>query len=167
MNADHKTMRQLDMTTILLTLTVNGIAYEPAARVNATLLDVLRDQLALMGTHEGCRTGECGSCTVLLDGQAVNACLVLAPDADGREIMTVEGLAENGKLNPLQAAFVSHGALQCGYCTSGMLMSATAFLNQHQPHVTEFDVRAALAGNLCRCTGYQKIVDAILAVANE
>lgn len=136
-------------------------------RAHATLLDVLRDALGLMGTHEGCRIGECGSCTVLLDGKAVNACLVLAPDADRRTITTVEGLEKNGILNALQQSFVKHGALQCGYCTSGMLMTATAFLSQNTENVTETQVRAALAGNLCRCTGYTKIVQAILAAGNE
>lgn len=136
-------------------------------RPYATLLDVLRDTLGLMGTHEGCRIGECGACTVLLDGQAVNACLILAPDADGRVITTVEGLARNGTLNALQQSFVKHGALQCGYCTSGMLMTATAFLSEHPENMTEAQVREALAGNLCRCTGYTKIVEAILAAGND
>lgn len=147
--------------------TVNSIPTEIAVRAHATLLDVLRDALGLMGTHEGCRIGECGSCTVLLDGKAVNACLVLAPDADRRTITTVEGLEKNGILNALQQSFVKHGALQCGYCTSGMLMTATAFLSQNTENVTETQVRAALAGNLCRCTGYTKIVQAILAAGNE
>lgn len=111
--------------------------------------------------------GDCGSCTVLLDGQAVNSCLVLAPDAVGHEITTVEGLAESGKLNALQTSFVRYGALQCGYCTSGMLLSATAFVNEHSGEkVSAAQVQAALAGNLCRCTGYVKIVQAILAAVN-
>lgn len=148
-------------------LTVNNIPTKVAVRPQATLLDVLRDALGLMGTHEGCRVGECGSCTVLLDGKAVNACLVLAPDANGRAITTVEGLEQDGALNALQQSFVKHGALQCGYCTSGMLMTATAFLGEQNNAVTEMQVREALAGNLCRCTGYTKIVKAILAAGNE
>lgn len=154
------------MNTVSIRLTVNGTTYDLAVRVYMTLLDVLREQLELMGTHEGCRMGECGACTVLMDGKAVNACLVLAPDAEGKVITTVEGLAENGTLNALQRAFVENGAVQCGYCTAGMLMTATAFLAQHPQSASEKDVRVALAGNLCRCTGYAKIVRALMSAAN-
>jgi carbon-monoxide dehydrogenase small subunit len=152
------------MSLLSIHLTVNSVPTDVSVRVYATLLDVLRDTLGLMGTHEGCRTGECGACTILLDGHAVNACLVLAPDADGRAVTTVEGLAESSELNALQRSFVAYGALQCGYCTSGMLMSATACLNQQRENLTDAAVRAVIAGNLCRCTGYTKIVQAILAV---
>ncbi|HZQ10671.1 MAG TPA: (2Fe-2S)-binding protein [Anaerolineae bacterium] len=155
------------MEQLSLALTVNGEAYQVTTRPYATLLDVLHDQLGLTGTHEGCRMGECGSCSVLLDGHAVNACLVLAPDVEGRAVTTVEGLAENGSLSALQAAFVQCGALQCGYCTSGMLISAAAFLKRVQETPTAAEVRRALVGNLCRCTGYAKIIDAILAVATK
>lgn len=154
------------MNTISIHFTVNGMQQDVAVRAHATLLDVLREQLGLMGTHEGCRMGECGACTVLMDGKAVNACLVLAPDAEGRVIITVEGLAENGALTALQRAFVEYGAVQCGYCTAGMLMTATAFLEARPETINERTVREALAGNLCRCTGYAKIVCAIMSVAN-
>lgn len=151
-----------------LMLTVNGAAYPCQAPVHHTLLDVLRTELDLTGTNEGCRTGECGACTVWLDGQPAPACLVLARRAAGRAITTVEGLAGGSQLSPLQAAFVSHGALQCGFCTPGMLMTATALIAAPRPApLTEADVRAALAGNLCRCTGYVKIVAAILAAARS
>lgn len=156
------------MELISIHLQVNSFTYTLTVRPYATLLDVLRDQLGLTGTHEGCRVGECGSCTVLLDGRAVNACLVLAPDAAGADLQTVEGLGHSGTLNGLQQSFVRHGAVQCGYCASGMLMSATAFLREHAGEpIDETSVRRALAGNLCRCTGYTKIVQAVMASANE
>jgi len=151
-----------------LTLTINGTAHLCHAAGHHTLLDVLRNELGLTGTNEGCRTGECGACTIWLDGQPAPACLVLAQRAAGRAITTVEGLAHGSQLTPLQAAFVSHGALQCGFCTPGMLMTATALLSAPRTTpLTEAEVRAALTGNLCRCTGYVKIVAAILAVAVE
>jgi len=128
------------------------------------LLDVLRDVLDLTGTKEGCGEGECGACTVLLDGLAVDSCLVLAMEVDGREVFTVEGLASTGALDALQQAFIQEGAVQCGFCTPGMLMSAKALLLR-TPHPTEPEIRSALAGNLCRCTGYQKIVSAVTAAA--
>jgi carbon-monoxide dehydrogenase small subunit len=149
---------------MLLEFTVNGkpraVDVEPQAR----LIDVLRDRLDLTGTKEGCGEGECGACTVLMDGAAVNACLVLALQARGRGVVTVEGLARDGELDPLQKAFIQEGAIQCGYCSPGMLMSAKALL-LHNPRPTEPEIRAAIAGNLCRCTGYTKIVKAVLAVA--
>ena len=126
------------------------------------LVEVLRDQLELTGTKVACGEGECGACTVLLDGQPVNSCLVPALKVQGREVLTVEGLASLGELHPLQKAFVEHGAVQCGYCTPGMLMSAKALLD-HNPNPTEEEVRLAISGNLCRCTGYAKIVEAVLA----
>ncbi len=144
-----------------ITLNVNGSAYPVEVKVNKALLDVLRDDLGLTGTKEGCGTGDCGACTVLLDGKPVNSCLVLAVEADGKEIITVEGLAQGGKLDPLQEAFVEEGAVQCGFCSPGMLMTGKALLAEN-PIPTEHEVRQAIAGNLCRCTGYVRIVNAIL-----
>jgi carbon-monoxide dehydrogenase small subunit len=155
------------MTTPALLLHVNGEDHACRAPAHHTLLDVLRGELGLTGANEGCRTGECGACTVLLDGRPAPACLVLARRAAGRAITTVEGLARGGELHPLQAAFVRHGALQCGFCTPGMLMTAAALLARRPSGLTEAEVRAALAGNLCRCTGYAKIVEAILDVARS
>ncbi|MBE7552832.1 MAG: (2Fe-2S)-binding protein [Anaerolineales bacterium] len=131
-----------------------------------TLLEVLRDKLGLTGTKEGCGTGDCGACTVLVDGRPVCACLLLAAEAEGSEVTTVESLASNEKLHPLQEAFIAAGGLQCGFCTPGMLMSAVAFLTQN-PEPGETDIRQALAGNLCRCTGYDKIVRAVQVAARE
>ena len=131
-----------------------------------TLLDVLRADLGFTGTKENCLDAECGVCTVLLDGAAVNACILLAAECQGRDVLTIEGLARDGQLHPLQRAFIDHGAVQCGYCIPAMILSAKAFLDGH-PAPTEGQVREALAGNLCRCTGYQKIVDAVLAAARE
>ncbi|MBN1314319.1 MAG: (2Fe-2S)-binding protein [Anaerolineales bacterium] len=125
-----------------------------------TLLQMLRDKLALTGTKNGCEAGECGACTVLLDGEPVNACLVLAVEVDGREVITVEGLAEDGRLSDLQQAFIDHNAVQCGFCTPGMLMSGQALLERN-PDPTREDIQEALQGNLCRCTGYVRIIDAI------
>ncbi len=145
-------------------LKINGQLYEVTVEPNRTLLDVLRYDLGLTGTKEGCSTGNCGSCTVLLDGKAVNSCLVLAAEVEGKEITTIEGLAEHGKLHPLQQAFIDEGAVQCGFCTPGMILSAKAFLDSN-PNPTEAQVRMAIAGNICRCTGYDKIVKAILRAA--
>jgi carbon-monoxide dehydrogenase small subunit len=144
---------------------INGVPYEADIDVRRTLLEVLRETFGLMGTKKGCNEGECGVCTVLLDGWPVLACLTLAVEAQRRPIMTVEGLAENGELHPLQQSFIDHGALQCGFCTSGMLMAAKGLLNEN-PHPTGPEVRQAIAGNLCRCTGYDKIVRAVLAAAD-
>jgi carbon-monoxide dehydrogenase small subunit len=129
-----------------------------------TLLDALRYSIGLTGTKEGCGRGDCGSCTVLLNGQAVNACLVFAIEVEGQDITTIEGLSQEGKLHPLQQAFIDEGAVQCGFCTPGIIISAKALLDAN-PHPTEAQVRQAIAGNLCRCTGYDKIVRAILRVA--
>jgi aerobic-type carbon monoxide dehydrogenase small subunit (CoxS/CutS family) len=145
-------------------LNVNGLARNVEADPAALLADVLRDRLGLMGTRLGCHEGVCGTCTVLLDDVPVRACLVLAGQADGCSVTTVEGLADGAQLSPLQAAFVEHGASQCGFCTSGMLVSATALLRD-EPHPTVERVRNALAGNICRCTGYVKIVDAVMAAS--
>lgn len=147
-------------------MTINGVTHEIAVEPRKTLLEVLRDDLDLTGTKKGCGIGDCGSCTVLMDGVATFSCLTLAIQADGCAIETVEGLAENGKLNRLQQAFVDHGAIQCGFCSPGMLMTATELLSRN-PHPDEQEIRRAISGNLCRCTGYQKIVEAIQAVSEE
>ena len=141
-------------------LTVNGQPVDAAIEPNRTLLQFLREDLGLTGTKHGCGLGDCGACTVILDGQAVNSCLVLAIHANGREVLTVEGLAENGKLHPIQQAFVDKGSIQCGFCSPGMILSAKALLDTN-PNPTEQEIRMAISGNLCRCTGYQKIVEAI------
>jgi carbon-monoxide dehydrogenase small subunit len=150
--------------SIQLTLTVNGRERTVLAHPLARLLDVIREQLELAGTKEGCGEGECGACAVLLDGRVVNSCLVPASQAQGADLVTVEGLARPGALSPVQAAFLEHNAAQCGFCTPGMLVSATDLLNRC-PNPRDGEVRAGLAGNLCRCTGYVKIVDAVLSAA--
>ena len=147
-----------------ITLEVNGVAETAEVEVGQTLLRFLRDGLDLTGTKEGCNEGECGSCMVLLDGRPVNSCLVLAVEADGRAVTTVEGLSREGVLHPLQKAFLSQAAVQCGFCTPGMVLTAVALLSEN-PDPTEDDVRKALAGNLCRCTGYRQIVDAVRGTA--
>jgi aerobic-type carbon monoxide dehydrogenase small subunit (CoxS/CutS family) len=143
---------------------VNGVQHALEVKSSQTLLEVLRNELGLSGTKEGCGTGECGACTVLLDGKPVNSCLMLAIDAEGREVTTVEGLEKEGKLHPLQEAFVEEGAVQCGFCTAGMLMAAKGLLEEN-PHPTEEEIRRGIAGNLCRCTGYVRIVKAIQSAA--
>lgn len=148
----------------IVNLRVNGESYEVAIPPYKTLLDVIRNDLELTGTKEGCSTGDCGACTVIMDGKPVNSCLVLAVEAEGKDILTIEGLAGSNGLHPLQEAFIKYGAVQCGYCTPGMILSAKALLDEN-PHPNELEVRTAIAGNLCRCTGYVKIVQAILAVA--
>lgn len=152
------------MSKLALTLTINGERHEVLTEPHRTLLDVLRVDLGLTGTKENCLEAECGVCTVLLDRRAVNSCIVLAAQCQGREVVTIEGLARDGALDPLQQAFIDHGAVQCGYCIPGMILSAKAFFEE-RPDSTEAEVREALAGNLCRCTGYQKIADAVLAAA--
>ena len=147
----------------LLTCTVNGEEQSVLADTRDTLLDLLRDRLGLTGTKEGCGNGNCGTCTVLMDGAPVNACLVLALEAPGRAIVTIEGLAA-GELHPLQQALVQHAGTQCGFCTPGIVLSAKALLDEN-PRPSEVQIRHAIAGNLCRCTGYGKIVEAIAAVA--
>ncbi|MBI5571507.1 MAG: (2Fe-2S)-binding protein [Desulfomonile tiedjei] len=148
----------------IITLTVNGEPVEGAVEPNRTLLSFLREDLGLTGAKHGCGLGDCGACTVILDGKPVNSCLVLAVQADGREVLTIEGLADNGKLHPIQEAFIETGAIQCGFCSPGMILSAKALLDE-SPKPTETEIRTAISGNLCRCTGYQKIVEAILAAA--
>ena len=152
--------------TALTQVTVNGTLYEAAVDPRWTLAEMLRDQLGLTGTKVGCDRGECGSCTVIVDGKAVLSCLTLATEAAGKQITTVEGLATGGKLNGLQQAFWDAGAVQCGFCTPGMLMSATALLAA-QPKPSEDEVRLALSGNLCRCTGYRKIVEGVLVASGQ
>lgn len=147
-----------------ITLIVNGDIRELDIDPRRTLLDILRDDLELRGTHLGCGTGDCGACTVLVDGEPVPSCLVLAADADGREIITVEGLVQNSEPHAVQKSIVARGGIQCGYCTPGIVVSSVALLNRN-PHPTEDDVREAIAGNLCRCTGYKKIVEAVLEVS--
>ena len=145
-----------------ITLKVNGIRYTVDVKPQRTLVEVLRETLGLMGTKKSCNEGECGACTVLMNGKPVASCLVLAVDAQGKEILTIEGLSEGENLHPLQEAFLKHGGIQCGFCTPGMVMSAKAFLDEH-PTPTQTEVRKAISGNLCRCTGYQQIVDSIMA----
>ena len=154
------------MTVHTITLTVNGAREQLAVPPNMTLLHMLRERLALTGTKNGCEAGECGACTVLVDGEPVNSCLMLAIEADGCEVLTIEGLAPEGHLSSLQQAFVDHNAVQCGFCTPGMLISAHALL-QRNPHPSEDEIKEALVGNLCRCTGYVRIIEAVKTAAVE
>ena len=148
------------------TLKVNGISYPVEVEPHRSLLSVLRTELGLAGSKEGCDDSECGACMVLLDGHPVNSCSYLALQADGREVTTVEGLARNGELHPLQREFLNQGGVQCGFCTPGMLISAKALLDAN-PDPTEDEIRIALSGNLCRCTGYQNIVKSVLWAAEK
>jgi aerobic-type carbon monoxide dehydrogenase small subunit (CoxS/CutS family) len=150
-------------SSLTIAVEVNGERYEREVDARRLLVHFLRDELDLTGTHIGCDTGNCGACTVHLDGLAVKSCMVLAAQADGAKVRTVEGLAPDGELTPLQQSFSAHHALQCGYCTPGMLMSASALLEAN-PRPTEAEVRSAIQGNICRCTGYQNIVEAITSV---
>lgn len=143
---------------------INGKAYELSVPPSRTLLEVIREDLKLTGTKEGCGQGECGSCTVIMGGRTVNSCLVLAMESDGQEIVTIEGLAEGDKLHPVQEAFVEHAGMQCGFCTPGMIMSAKALLDRN-PNPSEVEIREGIAGNFCRCTGYTKIIESIGAAA--
>ncbi len=154
------------MSGVHVSTTVNGDAVEFVCPAGETLLDVLRDRLGLTGAKEGCGTGDCGACSVTIDGQLVCSCLVLGAEAQGREIGTVEGLARDGELHPLQEQFISHAALQCGICTPGFLVASKALLDNN-PNPSEEEIRYALAGNLCRCTGYDKIVRAVGAAAKD
>ena len=153
------------MSDLVLHLTVNGEARRWTVEPGDLLLDVLRRE-GYWGVKRGCETGECGACAVLLDGEPINSCLMFAAQADGRKLLTIEGVAAGDELHPVQEAFLDHGAVQCGYCIPAMILSAKAYLDEY-PAPTEAAVREALAGNLCRCTGYQKIVDAVLAAARE
>ena len=152
------------MTKIPVSFNVNGEPQELLIQPWQTLMSVLRDDLGLTGTKEGCGNGNCGACTVLVNGRTVNSCCMLVAEAQGMELVTVEGLARDGKLDPLQQAFIDHAALQCGFCTPGLLISSRALLDRN-PSPTEHEIRMAIAGNLCRCTGYDKVVRAIQAVA--
>src|SRR2546421_7845260 len=154
------------MSKLPLQLDVNGVPYDVLVEPGRSLVDVLRDELGLTGTKRACNEGECASCAVHIEGEVVNSCLVLAVQAAGSRITTIEGLATNGKLDPVQQAFAENFASQCGYCTPGMIMTAKAFLAEN-PKPTEEEVRQGIRGNLCRCTGYTKIVDAIMAASGQ
>ena len=149
-----------------ITTTVNGEVYKKEVPVNMTLVEFIRDVLHLSGTKEGCDEGECGACTVIMNGQTVNSCLVLAAEADGGEITTIEGMAGDGRLHPIQEAFLEAGAVQCGYCTPGMILSAKAVLDEF-PMPTEEQIRTGIEGHICRCTGYNRIVTAIQLAAKK
>ena len=152
------------MTQRMITTTVNGEVYTRVINVNMTLVEFLRDELNLNGTKEGCDEGECGACTIIFDGHPYNSCLVLAVEADGHEITTIEGMAQSDKLHPIQEAFLEVGAVQCGYCTPGMVLSAKVVLDEF-PNPTEEQIRTGIEGNICRCTGYNRIVSAIQLAA--
>jgi aerobic carbon-monoxide dehydrogenase small subunit len=156
-------LRRKDMKK-LINVTVNQKKYELAVDVSMTLADMIREELKLTGTKKGCGLGECGACTVLLDGKPVSSCLVLAVEAENREVVTIEGMETEKGLHPIQQAFVEKGAIQCGFCTPGMVLSTKALLDEN-PHPDEQDIRRAISGNLCRCTGYQKIVEAVQSVS--
>jgi carbon-monoxide dehydrogenase small subunit len=150
----------------MMKFSINGVPYEVEVDHRRTLLEVLREDFGLLGTHRGCDIGQCGACTVLIDGKPVNSCLVLAVRVQGKEITTIEGLAEGDKLHPVQKAFVETGGIQCGFCSPGMIMVSKAFLDKN-PHPTEEDARKAISGNLCRCTGYYQIAEAVMKAAKE
>jgi carbon-monoxide dehydrogenase small subunit len=154
------------MSTHKITVTVNGVAHTQEVEARLLLVHFLRETLSLTGTHIGCDTTSCGACTVQLNGKPVKSCTVLTVQTDGMEVKTVEGLATNGKLHPLQEAFHENHGLQCGFCTPGMMMTASAFL-EHNPHPTEDEIRHAISGNLCRCTGYMNIVKAVQYAADK
>lgn len=151
---------------MIIRMIVNGEQVEVDVKPNETLLDVIRNKLHLTGPKEGCGNGECGACTIIYNGRPVNSCLILAPEADGAEILTVEGLSKNGKLHPIQEAFIEESAVQCGFCTPGFIMSAKALLDRN-PNPAKEDIVEALAGNLCRCTGYVPIIKAVQRAAKE
>jgi len=154
------------MERIVVTFTVNGKTVTVETDPRRPLLDVLREDLLLTGTKQGCRTGECGACTVILDGKIVNSCLVFAGQMEGREVVTIEGIADGDKLHPLQEAFIEEGAVQCGFCIPGMIISAKHLLDRNT-EPDEKEIKEALAGNLCRCTGYSKIVKAVQSAAEK
>ena len=151
------------MNQVEVELSVNGTKYQLKIEPWRTLVEVLREKIGLMGTKKSCNEGECGACTVMMDGKAVTSCLVLALDARGKDIVTIEGLSEGETLDPIQESFLKHGGVQCGYCTSGMVISAKALLDKN-PNPTLDETRRAISGNLCRCTGYKNIIDSIMAV---
>jgi carbon-monoxide dehydrogenase small subunit len=150
----------------LVTVNVNGSDFTKVVKANTLLVNFLREELDMIGTKKGCELGDCGCCTVMLDGKAVNACLILALDVDGREVTTIEGIADGEDLDIVQEKFIEHAAFQCGFCTSGMIVSSRALLNEN-PSPSEYEVREAIAGNLCRCTGYVNIVEAVLDAAEK
>jgi aerobic carbon-monoxide dehydrogenase small subunit len=152
--------RGVNMSLHRINITVNGSKEQVDIPSNWTLLQMLREKLAITGTKNGCSAGECGACTVMLNGEPVNSCMVLAVECDGADVITVEGLAQDGKLDPVQEEIIIAGGVQCGFCTPGVLISARALLDRN-PHPTEFEIRDALVGNLCRCTGYIRIVEAV------
>ena len=166
MNRNKKNKGEVRLTKTLLQLRVNGETREVATEINKTLLEVLREDLALTGTKHGCELGECGTCAVLVDGQPVLSCLMLGVEAENTEIVTVEGMMQNGQPHPLQKTFADLGAAQCGYCIPGILLTAKALLDSN-PHPTRDEIRQALSGNLCRCTGYTKILQAVELAARE
>jgi carbon-monoxide dehydrogenase small subunit len=151
---------------IQINLTINGKKHELAVEPNETLVDLLRYQLKLTGTKKGCDMGDCGACTVIMDGRAVNSCLVLAVQANEKQILTIEGLETDQGLHPIQEVFIEKGAIQCGFCTSGMILSAKSLLDRN-PNPRELEIRLAISGNLCRCTGYQKITEAVRSVSES
>jgi carbon-monoxide dehydrogenase small subunit len=154
------------MAKQMIRLTVNGESQEVAVEPHWTLLETVREAMGLTGSKEGCGTGDCGACSMIVDGRLITSCLRLAPEADGADILTIEGLAQNGQLHPVQQAFVDTGGVQCGFCTPGIIMAAKALLDENLSPTVD-DVRVALAGNLCRCTGYAKIYEAVLLAANR
>ena len=154
------------MKTYPITIMINGRKEQLDVSSNLTLLHMIREKLALTGTKNGCEAGECGACTVLLNGEPVNSCMVLAVECDGAEIMTIEGLTESGEIKELQESFIKLNAIQCGFCTPGMLITAYAFIKRN-PNPTEAEIKTALVGNLCRCTGYERIVQAVQDAAHE
>jgi aerobic-type carbon monoxide dehydrogenase small subunit (CoxS/CutS family) len=166
MNRNPKNKGEARLTKTLLQLRVNGETREVATEINKTLLEVLREDLALTGTKHGCELGECGTCAVLVDGQPVLSCLMLGIEAENTEIVTVEGMMQNGQPHPLQKTFADLGAAQCGYCIPGILLTAKALLDRN-PHPTRDEIRQSLSGNLCRCTGYTKILQAVELAAKE
>ncbi len=147
-------------------LKVNGISYDVRVQSKRSLLSVLRDDLGYIGVKEGCGAGECGACTIIMDGKAINSCMVLAVEADGSEILTIEGLSDGDNLHPIQKQFIEKGAIQCGFCTPGMILTTYEFLKRN-PDPTEDEIKVAISGNLCRCTGYVQIIEAITAAAKE
>ena len=154
------------MFNIKVSINVNGINYSKDIDPSLRLVDFLRDELKLKGTKEGCGEGECGECTVIVDGKTINSCLMLASSADGKNVITIEGVSDNNKLHPIQEAFMEVGAVQCGYCTPGMILSAKSLLDKN-PNASEEDIRISLSGNLCRCTGYKKIIQAVLLAKDK
>ena len=154
------------MFNIKVSINVNGINYTKEIDPSIRLIDFLRDELKLKGTKEGCGEGECGACTVIVNGKAINSCLMLASSADGKNVITIEGISDKDTLHPIQEAFMETGAVQCGYCTPGMILSAKALLDE-KPNASEEEIKVALSGNLCRCTGYKKIIQAVMLAQDK